>query len=340
MHPSALNLGNEFFRTYGSEGSKEKLVIDLGSQDIVGSLRSVCSPSFKYLGVDFQAGENVDLILNNPYQLPFDDNSIDIIVCSSVFEHSQFFWKLYLEILRVLKPEGIFYLNAPSNGYIHRYPVDCWRFYPDAGIALVEWGKENGFSPALLESFIADKHDLKNDEDWWNDYIAVFIKDASKSAIYANRILHSFDRYSNAYCDDLLVDRNVDFYPSDYKLQKQIEIELSETVEAIEARDAQISHLESHAMDAREIIKAQNIEVSRLASLAIESSETIKARNIQISHLESLARDAGENLKMKDVKISELESIIGHLSHEINLITNSRSWRLTKPLRILKRFFK
>ena len=32
--------------------------------------------------------------------------------------------------------DWLFYLNAPSNGEFHRYPVDCWRFYPDAGGAL------------------------------------------------------------------------------------------------------------------------------------------------------------------------------------------------------------
>jgi SAM-dependent methyltransferase len=71
------------------------------------------------------------------YKLPFADGSVDVVLSSSCFEHSEFFWLLFLEILRVLRPEGLFYLNAPSNGPFHRYPVDCWRFYPDSGNALV-----------------------------------------------------------------------------------------------------------------------------------------------------------------------------------------------------------
>ena len=31
----------------------------------------------------------------------------------------------------MLRPAGLFYLNAPSNGDFHRYPVDCWRIMPD-----------------------------------------------------------------------------------------------------------------------------------------------------------------------------------------------------------------
>ena len=63
------------------------------------------------------------------------------------------FWVSYLEILRILKPVGLFYLNAPSDGAVHKYPVDCWRFYPDSGQALVTWSKRNGFNNVLLECY-------------------------------------------------------------------------------------------------------------------------------------------------------------------------------------------
>ena len=40
------------------------------------------------------------------------------------------------EIVRVLKPGGIAAIIAPSSGFEHRYPVDCWRFYRDGFAAL------------------------------------------------------------------------------------------------------------------------------------------------------------------------------------------------------------
>jgi hypothetical protein len=43
---------------------------------------------------------------------------------------------------RVVKSGGFIYLNAPSNGYVHNHPLDIWRFYPDAGIALEKWAKK------------------------------------------------------------------------------------------------------------------------------------------------------------------------------------------------------
>jgi SAM-dependent methyltransferase len=136
MHPTALHNARLFFDTYAL-GCQGGTVLDIGAQDLNGSLRSVCLPELRYVGVDFVAGNGVDIVLDDPYRLPFESESVDIVVSSSCFEHSELFWVLFLEIMRVLKAPGLFYLNVPSNGPFHRHPVDCWRFYPDSGDALV-----------------------------------------------------------------------------------------------------------------------------------------------------------------------------------------------------------
>ena len=158
MHQSAMFYGQRFFDAYCA-GKKlhDVTVVDIGSQDVNGSLREVCPSGVHYIGLDFVEGNGVDIIIDDPYKLPLLDASADIIVSSSCFEHSEFFWLVFLEAMRVLKDDGVFYLNAPSNGFFHQWPVDCWRFYPDAGHAMVAWAKRNGMSPVLLESFIG-KH--------------------------------------------------------------------------------------------------------------------------------------------------------------------------------------
>src|SRR3546814_4044367 len=103
---------------------------------------------------------------------------------SSCMEHSEFFWVLFLEMLRIVKPSGLIYLNVPSNGSFHRYPVDCWRFYPDSGSALAKWGKHNGYPVALLESFIG-----RQDGGPWNDAVAVFVRDEAFAKDYPARML-------------------------------------------------------------------------------------------------------------------------------------------------------
>jgi hypothetical protein len=44
------------------------------------------------------------------------------------------FWDTLLELVRILRPGGLLDVNAPSNSEFHRDPVDCWGFYPDAGL--------------------------------------------------------------------------------------------------------------------------------------------------------------------------------------------------------------
>ena len=63
------------------------------------------------------------IVLEDPYKLPFDSDSVDIVICSSCFEHSEMFWLLFLEVMRILKPTGLFYMNAPSNGAFHK--ISC-----------------------------------------------------------------------------------------------------------------------------------------------------------------------------------------------------------------------
>jgi hypothetical protein len=72
--------------------------------------------------------------------------------------------------------------------------VDCWRFYPDSGVALQNWGKRSGYNCALLESFVGIR---KNKADVWNDFVAIFVKDEKNSAKYISRIQNAPIQFAN-----------------------------------------------------------------------------------------------------------------------------------------------
>jgi SAM-dependent methyltransferase len=192
MHLSAHNTGYLFFQTY-THNRVPAVIAEIGSAGPHPVLRAFAPAGSKYIGVDMVEDKNVDVIVTDPYVLPFDDNSVDVVVSSSCFEHSEFFWLLFNDIMRALKPNGIFYLNVPSNGNFHRYPVDCWRFYPDSAQALCKWAARSGYNPTVLESFTTDQ----TANDIWNDYIAVFLKDASHVSEYPDRMLHRISNYTN-----------------------------------------------------------------------------------------------------------------------------------------------
>lgn len=192
MHLTAMNNCKSFFDTYsqGFESTTDIKIVEIGSQDVNGSLRQVCPKNFEYIGVDFQAAKGVDVVLTDPYTLPFHNESIDMVISSSCFEHSEMFWLVFLEILRILKPKGLFYLNVPSAGSFHRYPVDCWRFYPDSGKALIAWAKRNGMNAEILESYTQKG-------GAWQDFVGVFIKDKIHASVFTSRIIYTKKDFEN-----------------------------------------------------------------------------------------------------------------------------------------------
>jgi SAM-dependent methyltransferase len=185
VHTTALANGQRFFDAY-VRPLGPVTILDVGSLSVNGSLRGLAPPEATYVGVDVASGPSVDVVTPDPYLLPFPSDSIDVAVSTSCFEHVEMFWVLLLEILRVLKPSGLLYLNAPSNGGVHRYPVDCWRFYPDAAEALSKWAQRNGFQPRVLETYTSAAD--PNDSWGWRDFVAVWVKDEAHGAIHPRRI--------------------------------------------------------------------------------------------------------------------------------------------------------
>ena len=192
MHKTAENNSKLFFNNYIYPQKNKHKILEIGSYIGGFSIRTLSTSETEYIGVDLIEGPGVDIVLTDQYKLPFDDGTFDFIISSSCFEHVEFFWVIYLEIMRVLKKDGLFYLNAPSNGDFHRYPVDCWRFFPDSGHALINWGKFNGLNCGLIEQYTSDK-----ESDIWCDYVSIHIKNIDYIHKYENRILNYINNYTN-----------------------------------------------------------------------------------------------------------------------------------------------
>ena len=196
MHPFGKKSFDLFKECYIKKFNNPKIV-DIGALDINGSIKDQINFKSEYIGLDLCKGKNVNMVLKDPYKFPLEDNSVDIVASISTFEHVDFFWETFTEILRILKPHGLLFLNVPSNGPFHRHDVDNWRFYPDAGGVLVKWGKKKGFNPELLESFT---HNYSGNEGT-NDFVGVFIKDSKFKENYSTRIIDQFKNFRNGKTD-------------------------------------------------------------------------------------------------------------------------------------------
>ena len=169
MHISAYKNCTSFYEEFCKKAIEKLKVVDFGSYDVNGCLK----PIFKehdYIGIDMAEGRNVDIVCTND-NTPFENDSIDVILSSSSFEHDDFFWMTFLEMCRITKPGGLIYINAPSAGPYHAHPGDNWRFYADSWKALAKWADKNNYKIELLKSYI-DK------SEQWCDSVGIFRKNS------------------------------------------------------------------------------------------------------------------------------------------------------------------
>lgn len=175
MHKTAYKNAERFYSKYCIDNIENKTVLDIGSFDGNGSMRSIFKDCRKYIGLDQSEGKNVDIVASS-HNIPMVNESFDIIISSSCLEHDEFFWVTFLEMSRVIKVNGYIYICAPSSGPYHpqNCPSDSWRFYPDSWRSLVRWANKNNYNIKLIESYIDNNH-LPPDANWM-DSIGIFQK--------------------------------------------------------------------------------------------------------------------------------------------------------------------
>ena len=191
MHPSSFDKMTAFRRDHLDARRNEPLVIvDLGSHDINGSYRPLFQePKWRYIGADLAPGENVDLVLRDPYDWrEFKTESIDVVISGQTFEHTEFFWETMFENERVLKPQGLCCIIAPSSGPEHRFPIDCWRFYPDGLRAMARYA---GLDVLEARTQWPDLPQYDSESNKWHESVLVARKPSERFAIRFRRNLRS-----------------------------------------------------------------------------------------------------------------------------------------------------
>lgn len=308
MHDTAFQIGTLAMNMYADLASAS--VLEVGSLSVNGGLRGNAFPTTNYVGIDLEEGEGVDRVIETGKPFPVEEGSFDLVLASSVFEHDPNFWTTFIEMCRAAKDGGYIYVNAPSNGNVHRYPHDCWRFYPDAGLSLQQWAVRQGLAITLVESFIAERN-----EHMWNDFVAVFRK-GRITDVQPSTFLHDHVPSVNVRTwtsMKLLREREE---PQDLVLLEQArsladrlwaDLESSKaTLAAAEDRAARVAPLEQELSELQSQLVKAHEHVQRIEPMLEEVPRLRADLEAKERELEAVANNAAQGSRERDALSAEL----------------------------------
>ena len=110
MHDSAYKFVQKMLTMLPSR----KSVVEFGSRNVNGSVRQLFKDAEQYIGVDLREGPGVDVVANASL---WHDNGrrFDTVVTTEMLEHAPDNGKIIANVLRLLKPRGVFLLTAATD---------------------------------------------------------------------------------------------------------------------------------------------------------------------------------------------------------------------------------
>lgn len=204
---SRIQKANRIIKTladyYGTKSLSRLSVLDVGSS--TGIIDNVLASKFsKIIGTDIDIAavsfankhfkkKNLSFKVENAMNLSFPDNSFDIVICTQVYEHVPNAKKLFDEIYRVLKPNGVCYFAALNS---------LWPIEPHYNLPFLSW-----LPKKLANSYLrlTGKGNLyyENPESYWNLKI---LTAKFERAEYTSKILRDPIRFGY---DDVIPNRSI-----------------------------------------------------------------------------------------------------------------------------------
>jgi SAM-dependent methyltransferase len=111
--------------------------LDCGSLDINGSNRYLFE-NCEYIGIDIGEGKNVDIV-SLIHEFNGDDESYDTIISTECFEHDMYYKESIKNIIRLLKPGGLFIFTCATTGRPEHGTINT--SITDSPLLKGEWSK-------------------------------------------------------------------------------------------------------------------------------------------------------------------------------------------------------
>ncbi|MFJ5487199.1 class I SAM-dependent methyltransferase [Hansschlegelia beijingensis] len=208
MHKSVYGHMSEAVRDF-LDPELSYTIVDFGAKASNGAAQKISDlfKGYNYVltGVDVEEGAGVDVVLSDPYEIPLESRSADVVICSHRFENIPYFWTTFLEMARLLKVGGRILLAAPSRGHLHGGSIDAWRFYSDGFKALAAFAhlrlvRVHSDQPARAENGRYDYASI-TPYRYWGDTVGVFMKTEDYDQALVDQIRSPLILWSKSVAD-------------------------------------------------------------------------------------------------------------------------------------------
>lgn len=122
-----ISVEKEIIREHIRDAYTGDLIIDVGGNwgEVLSGLppqdterAMVIDYAMNSLAIGYQSMTDVEYVAGNAFDLPLDDETAEIVVCSEVIEHVEDAQGLINELARVVRPGGTLVLSGPSNNLL------------------------------------------------------------------------------------------------------------------------------------------------------------------------------------------------------------------------------
>jgi ubiquinone/menaquinone biosynthesis C-methylase UbiE len=356
---------------YASRFAQGKVVLDLASGEGYGS-NLLARIAQRVIGVDIAVTaveharsrytvSNLQFIAGSVTCIPLADHSFDLIVCFEAIEHIEDQQSLLSEVLRLLKPDGVFIVSTPNkpvydqaNAEENEFHVKELEFpefrqllesrfqfvrylgqrvFAQSNIWPMSTGDDTSSAIPPNDDFLMDRHDSEFSPIPSGERTAMYhIAVASHRAIEHPAVSSVLVDNSNALLQEK--DRQIADQDREFKLaQASAAKAIDWYTRQLQDRDESIRWLESESQSLRNEMAAQRQwyekEIAHRDATIGSHEEALKWRAEQVQFLEHEKADLIARLTATSAELSRI-------SEQLEAIHASSGWKLILRLRHLR----
>jgi SAM-dependent methyltransferase len=122
-HPEQKDFFERLSVSFGKHFSEACKILEIGSQNINGTVRTFFPQASEYLGIDLGLADCVDWVVPGEL-LELPDGWADITISTECFEHCEAWEKVLKNMLRMTKPGGLVIFTCASTGRAAHGTID------------------------------------------------------------------------------------------------------------------------------------------------------------------------------------------------------------------------